>query len=258
MSGADLKSNNPLSDFALVELHNDIPTSWDVTFAGWDNSETDPLFEVGIHHPNGDIMKICRDDSGAVKDNANGTEVWLIGGDSVGTGDGWEIGTTESGSSGSPLFDHNGRIIGQLYAGLSSCIGTDDNDDYDIYGRFGISWNGGTTQDTRLMEWLDPLGTGQSTTDNLLNILGVPDNEIEGNLEVFPNPTSSIITVMNGRYAHLEYQFFNMLGQQILAGSLSNTMNEIQVDQLSEGIYFLHLIDRESNADITKKIIISK
>ncbi len=258
MSGAELKANNPLSDFALVELHNAIPNSWDVTFAGWDNSETDPYFEVGIHHPNGDIMKICRDDSGAVKDNANGTEVWLIGGDSVGTGDGWEIGTTESGSSGSPLFDQDGRIIGQLYAGLSSCIGTDDNNDYDIYGRFGVSWNGGTTPESRLIDWLDPLGTGQNTTDNLLNILGVPDNEIEGNLEIYPNPASSIITVMNGRYPHLEYQFFNMLGQQILSGSLSNTMNEIQVDQLSEGIYFLHLIDKESNADITKKIIISK
>ena len=43
-------------------------------------------------------MKICRDDSGAVKENANGTEVWLVGGVSVGQGDGWELGTTESGS----------------------------------------------------------------------------------------------------------------------------------------------------------------
>ena len=100
MSGAELKASSPLSDFALVEMFNSIPSSWDIAFAGWDNTDNDPEFEVGIHHPNGDIMKICRDDSGAVKENANGTEIWLIGGVSVGTGDGWEIGTTESGSSG--------------------------------------------------------------------------------------------------------------------------------------------------------------
>ena len=258
MSGAELKASNSLSDFALVELFNEIPNSWDVSFAGWDNSEENPLFEVGIHHPNGDIMKICRDDSGAIKENANGTEVWLIGGVSAGTGNGWEIGTTESGSSGSPLFDQDGRIIGQLYAGLSFCNGTENNHEYDIYGRFGVSWNSGSTPDSRLIDWLDPLDTGQTTTDSLLNILSVPDNEIEGNLDVYPNPASSVITVMNGRYPNLNYHFYNLLGQEILAGSLSNTMNEINVERLSKGVYFLHLVDKESNADITKKIIISR
>lgn len=258
MSGADIKANNSLSDFALVQLHNYIPESWDVTFAGWDNSEDLPIFEVGIHHPNGDIMKICRDDSGAVKENANNTEVWLIGGISVGTGDGWEIGTTESGSSGSPLFNQEGRIIGQLYAGQSFCIGTQNNNDYDIYGRFGVSWNTGTTSETRLIDWLDPLGTGQSTTESIQNILGVPDNEITGNLDIYPNPASTVITIMNGRYPNLVYRFYNIVGQQLMKGNISNTFNEINVETLSEGIYFLHLIDEDSKADITKKIIIKR
>ncbi|HBY69068.1 MAG TPA: secretion system protein Por, partial [Flavobacteriaceae bacterium] len=36
MSGAALKANNDLSDFALVELYNEVPSSWDVACAGWD------------------------------------------------------------------------------------------------------------------------------------------------------------------------------------------------------------------------------
>ena len=256
MSGAILKANNSVSDFALVELHNEIPLSWDVAFAGWDNTDDLPEYEIGIHHPNGDIMKICRDDSGAVRENANGTDVWLIGGTSVGTGNGWEFGTTESGSSGSPLFNQDGRIIGQLYAGQSSCTGFENNNDYDIYGRFGTSWNYGNTPQTRLMDWLDPIGTGQTTTESIQNILSTQDFELTGSLDIFPNPASTYITIKNSRYPQLVYRMYNVVGQQLLSGSLSNTNNEINVENLDKGIYFLYLLDRESNADMTKKIII--
>jgi len=258
MSGAELIANNEMSDFALVELYNEIPNSWDVAFAGWDNTDNLPVYEVGIHHPNGDIMKICRDDSGAVKENANGTEVWLIGGASVGTGDGWEIGTTESGSSGSPLFNEEGRIIGQLYAGLSACNENENNDDYDIYGRFGVSWNSGDSPENRLLDWLDPTNTGQTTTETIQNVLGTVDFEQLGKLDIYPNPASSVISIVNGKYPNLTYVFYNVLGQRLLFGSISNTLNEINVEGLEEGVYFLYIVDADSNADITKKIIIER
>lgn len=258
MSGAELKANNSLSDFALVEMYNDIPESWDITFAGWDNSDENPAYEIGIHHPNGDIMKICRDDSGAVKENANGTEVWLIGGASVGTGGGWEIGTTESGSSGSPLFDDYGKIIGQLYAGLSACDGLVNNDEYDIYGRFGVSWNAGTTPQSRLSDWLDPINSGNTTVEALQNSLGIPDNEVTGTLDIYPNPATTVITVMNSRYPNLTYAFFNVVGQKLIEGNLSDSMNTISVEGFTEGIYFLYLLDEDSDSSITKKIVVER
>lgn len=258
ISGAELKAKNNKSDFALVQLFEKIPESWDVAFAGWDNSDRDPLFEVGIHHPNGDIMKICRDDSGAEKVDANGTQVWLIGGGSQGSGNGWEIGTTESGSSGSPLFDENGRIIGQLYAGQSACNGLENNKEYDIYGRFGVSWNTGNTPETRLMEWLDPTNSGHTTVETLQNLLNIPDFALIGDLKIYPNPASNTLTVMNNRFPNLSFQFLNSLGQRIYAGSLSNTMNTINVANLADGFYFLYLVDEESKDSITKKIIVKK
>ncbi len=258
ISGTVLRANNVLSDFALVELNNEIPQSWDVTFAGWDISDEDPEYEVGIHHPNGDIMKMCRDDDGATKENANGTEVWLIGGGSQGSGDGWEIGTTESGSSGSPLFNEEGKIIGQLYAGLSSCDGNETNNEYDIYGRLGVSWDTGSDENSSLKEWLDPLNTGQSSIESKQNILSVSDNQLTGVLEIYPNPASTSITITNSRFPELKYNFYNTSGQILLSGSLANTENRLDVALCADGIYFLHLVDESSNQDITKKIIIAK
>ena len=239
-------------------MFSSIPQSWDIAFAGWDNSDIDPEFEVGIHHPNGDVMKICRDDSGAVKENANGTEVWLIGGVSVGSGSGWEYGTTESGSSGSPLFDQDGRVIGQLYAGQSSCDGDENNNDYDIYGRLGVSWNSGTSQQTRLRDWLDPIASGVSTLETLQNSLNVIDNEFLGKLDIYPNPAKSYVTIMNNKYPNLSYTIYNLAGQKLREGSVSNTMNTISVENFSEGVYFLYLVDNDSESNITKKIIVTK
>ena len=77
--GSILRAKNADSDVMLVEINSTIPDTWDVTYAGWDRTDTDPTFEVSIHHPGGDIMKISRDDTGATKVNASGTDVWSIG-----------------------------------------------------------------------------------------------------------------------------------------------------------------------------------
>ena len=73
--------------------------------------------------------------------------------------DNWEDGVTEPGSSGSPLFDQNHRIVGQLYGGLAACSGNVNNGLYDNYGRFDVSW------DLGLSEYLDPSNSGTLVLD---------------------------------------------------------------------------------------------
>jgi lysyl endopeptidase len=81
----------------------------------------------------------------------------------------WNQGVTEPGSSGSPLFDPNHRIVGQLEGGLSKC---GDASLIDFYGRFDLSWTGGGTNATRLSNWLDPNNSGALTTNttNVANL----------------------------------------------------------------------------------------
>jgi len=165
ISGAVVRANNANSDVALLELNSTIPAAWDRVWAGWDRTDTNPSFVVGIHHPSGDIMKICRDDSGVIKNVNGGAQTWEI----TTAGGGWELGVTEPGSSGSPLFDDNGRIIGQLFGGGAACSGTDDNGQFDYYGRFGISWDAGGTPAIQLKDWLDPGGFNPSIIENSAN-----------------------------------------------------------------------------------------
>ncbi|HOC41211.1 MAG TPA: serine protease, partial [Bacteroidales bacterium] len=149
MSGATLKARYANSDFCLVQINNDIPASYNVYFSGW-NRTTDNNISgkvVGIHHPAGDIKKIS----------------WSTGGVSTTTylensipGDGthwritsWSDGTTtEGGSSGSPIFDPTGHIIGQLHGGSAACGNTSS----DWYGKLGVSWNGGGSSSNRLKD----------------------------------------------------------------------------------------------------------
>ena len=261
LSGATLRANNPDSDFMLLELFSSIPNDWDVTFAGWDRSDIDPEFNVGIHHPRGDIMKISVDNTGAIKaphaaTNSPVAQTWEITGGSKG---GWEVGVTEGGSSGSALFDQNGRVIGQLYGGSSGCTGIGDNGRLDFYGRFATSWDTGTTADTRLKDWLNPQGgTAPMVLEAKQNVLAINDEVLDRNISVFPNPTSGLIQIKIKEWnSDLSYEVYDILGQTLLSDALQN--NEIiDLDRLPDNIYFLKIKEVDTNRSIVKKIILKK
>jgi len=154
-NGATLLYASPNSDVALLEITNLTLTdaqNWGVFFAGWDNTDALTVTQtIAVHHPSADVKKIT------LNTDAIGHQVW--GGAQCWYVDDWEQGITEPGSSGSPMFDQNGRIIGQLYGGGSACAGTVGNGDYDAYGRFGISWPG-------MSAWLAPGACGVTTTND--------------------------------------------------------------------------------------------
>ncbi len=164
LSGAVLRSRRTPSDFCLVEItgglvNGTVPLDYNPYFSGWDKSGTIPTSTVSIHHPSGDIKKISFDDNPAAISQAMGSteanSTWTVQ---------WDRNTTtEGGSSGSPLFDQNHRIIGQLWGGGASCQNLTAPD---YYGRVSSSWEpAGSNSTNQLKYWLDPLNSGAAFID---------------------------------------------------------------------------------------------
>ncbi len=170
VSGSVLRARNAGSDFCLLELNSVPPASYNVQYSGWDASDANTVSSaVGIHHPSGDLKKISFENNPVTQGAWGGAQTWDV--------DQWDDGITEPGSSGSPLFDQNHRIIGQLFGGGSACNGNTENGQGDSYGRFGVSWDAGATTATRLREWLDPGNSGVLVLD------GFPEGAVVANLD---------------------------------------------------------------------------
>ena len=155
------------SDFALMELKQSV-TNNRITFLGWNKAEAVNGQATCIHHPGGDFMKISFANNSPTSNTAtipwvadtNGQQIlqanthWIVK---------FDNGGIEPGSSGSPLFDSNKYVIGQLHGGNIGC----PPNLIDYFGRFYNSWSGGDTQATQLSHWLDPLKTGAITTNTI-------------------------------------------------------------------------------------------
>ena len=151
------------SDFFLVELSSQPPTSYGAYYAGWDRGTSTPSSGVGIHHPAGSAKKISTyNNSLGANGNFNGAPTnghWVVQWSATTNGHG----VTEGGSSGSPIFDQNKRIVGQLSGGSSFCTNTSATD---VYGKMSLNWDqNGTAANAQLAPWLDPTNTGASLMD---------------------------------------------------------------------------------------------
>jgi lysyl endopeptidase len=154
-NGSTLRANSAATDFALLELNNAPAANSGLAYAGWSRNTTGITQTTIIHHPAGDVMKISRDNNAPAAVTVSGKQVWQLGLDE---------GATNGGSSGSPYFNQDHRIIAQHWATSGSnsnaCL-----DPTKYGGRFDLSWAGGGSNATRLSNWLDPYSRLLLTTN---------------------------------------------------------------------------------------------
>ncbi len=160
-AGAALVAEAERGDAALLLLDRAPEAAWRVAWAGWDRSGEPPSRAAGVHHPGLREKAISLEEDPLCRTVAFSDEEDPDG-DTLRVGS-WDVGTTEAGSSGSPLFNDRGRAVGQLLGGYASCY----SDLADWYGALAASWEGDGEAGARLSDWLDPLGTGAVTADAL-------------------------------------------------------------------------------------------
>lgn len=199
-SGNDMVLTGP--DFTLLEITDDISIDWEVFYAGWNRENPNQMpLSAGVHHPFGEPKKINFDSGYATSTSWDGpaNTHWFFS---------WDEGGTQSGSSGSPLYDDEGRIVGTLTGGVGECEEPGSNE---YYGKFSLAWDWGDNSGTRLKDWLDPNNTqityidgtylpvsdvvlGDPTGDGLVNIndLILIVQFIQGTIEpIFPQNVAS-------------------------------------------------------------------
>jgi V8-like Glu-specific endopeptidase len=171
-------------DFSLLETKTAIPSIFNARFAGWDASGRVPTNTVTIHHPRGDVKKISFDNDPPTRSNYpysggyDSASFWKIAN--------WELGTTEGGSSGSPLFDHNQNIIGVLTGGAAAC----GNNFPDYYTQIAYAWDTYPDSTQQLKYWLNPDDLPTRVCSILSSNEFPQGNSYSDNLEVFPVPAT--------------------------------------------------------------------
>jgi len=250
---ADLNSS---SDFMLLEITGELKDSFrdSIYFAGWDATGAASA-GAAIHHPGGDYKKLSLPRT-----------VYSVGGS---TGKYWRVlwytdqnkGCTEQGSSGSPLFNSKGFIIGDLSTGSSAC---DNLSGYDNYGKFSYSWTNGnnTSNAKKLKPWLDPDNTGALFIPGMSygGVVGVADYSEQTVLgfSIVPNPSAGNVS-FRGAFEGQEgtCNVYNAMGMLISSEQLSLSPSlQMNYSNLSSGIYFVEIV---SDSKIYKsKMVITR
>ena len=187
------------SDMLLLELTLNVPASYDVFYAGWDFREDYiPQPALHLHHPLGDIMKASVDtndlyiyDQQVRWDNETVTppdhHLRAV----------LDIGSHEIGSSGGPLLDSLGRVVGQLHGGGVDSLDCAVNRAF--FGRMARSWEGNGTPETRLKDWLDPFLSDVTQFDGLAQGESVFVYHVSGKVEsVDGTPLANVELILAG------------------------------------------------------------
>ena len=154
-TGATHLTSGSSSDYTLVVMNNSPDDAWEVSYCGWDATGNESPQGIAIHQPSTDEKRISFEFQPTTTTSYLGEAI---------PGDGshvriedWDLGTTEPGSSGSPVFSADHKVLGQLHGGYASC--TSQTSDW--YGKFSVSFAAG------LDAHLDAAGTGALTVNTL-------------------------------------------------------------------------------------------
>jgi hypothetical protein len=243
-------------DFALLELSVIPPDSFMPYYAGWNRSKSPAQHTTTIHHPRGDVKKISKDydppetsyhDEDYLPELVKYSHWRILE---------WDLATTQSGSSGCPLFDQDQRVVGTLTGGAANCV----NSVNDYYTKFDYAWDYYDALTKQLKHWLDPAGNGTMTLDGWkpLSVTGPTPSE-NLSLRIYPNPADGLLHVQTdlpGR-GDTEISVFHISGTLLLQSTYTQTGTyTLDVSQLGPGIYILRL--RKDQQIANQRFIIAR
>jgi hypothetical protein len=144
-------------DIALLEFQEIPPIYYNAYYAGWNiHPEGNQSPYINLHHPSGSLKKYGRFENNLALSSPytmfDPNSHWRV--------QGWGIGSTYAGSSGSPLFNNTNQIVGSLSGGKSYCDNQNPNGESDYFAAFFKGWENNEDPNNQLKTYLDPQNTG--------------------------------------------------------------------------------------------------
>ncbi|OIQ29915.1 MAG: hypothetical protein BM564_03840 [Bacteroidetes bacterium MedPE-SWsnd-G2] len=137
--------------------------------------------------------------------------------------------------------------VGDKYLGLK----------FDVDGATHYGWarigaiNGSTTN------WSIKDYAYNTTADEAINAgqttLSLNDNSLRGNIAISAFDKTISISNLNNSAS---YQVYDILGKQVLSGTIESSEQTISAANTTSGIYIIKLVDLTTNATISKKIVL--
>lgn len=147
----------------------------------------------------------------------------------------------------------NGNKFEFIFENINLPFDDDNNDGYLVYKiKLKNDLTIGTTFTNQVNIYFDfnfPILTNlESTTIQALNVNDVESNKIS----IYPNPTKGLLNVYSENLTNFKTEIFDLLGKKV-----SHSENQMQMDisNLTLGIYFIKITNNRSKETIIKKIV---
>jgi lysyl endopeptidase len=264
ISGADQLDHGDSIDFSLLRLSETPPAQFGVFYSGWDRSQFQTSSTATLHHPFGDVKKVSIDEQApsipaqpgdvpysGLEDYHYYSFWWIKQ---------WDTGSTEGGSSGSPLFNQARRVIGMLSGGNASCgdsigynVETDrvifnpapNYDDY--FTQFGLAWDQEEDKGNALKTWLDPLNLDLQSLNGYNPTSSEAPKILSGSrFRIYPNPATDFFHIASREIPSgaAYYSIVNFSGAVLKRGLLdSEGRAEVSTSDLVSGLYIVTVAD---------------
>ncbi len=276
---------NIKGDFILLELNSALPAAWNMNLAGWNRDANIPLTNtspkkfIGFHHPGGDVKKVTI--SHAIQSYSLGAPQshWATTLDS---------GLVAQGSSGSALFDGDGRVIGvasvaaigqNVPSGCNVSVTGQDvsqsTSGLPLYSKLSYIWDysiDGAATNRKLNPWLNPNNANVLTVNavksNCSPINGsgtgitVNNNKLDQSLRVFPNPSSNGKVTLQfnlSEVADLSFELYDISGRKLNTFTTQKVQHgsyTLDLGAYTNGMYLLKCSDGYQSA--SRKIMLQR
>lgn len=88
-----------------------------------------------------------------------------------------------------------------------------------------------------------------------LSVVGIEDYSLSTEINVYPNPTTFMLSIEVDKFEELNYQLFDINGKLISTSVLVQNTTSISVAKLATGSYILKVVDSKTNKSKNFQII---